>query len=92
VQWLIGGRLKPRRILLHLFFCPDFRWPKRLDNVLPYRHRPARRLKILYINVATAFRLVVVSSHPEKAIEIRGPSAISIFIFFFASFATQSDE
>jgi hypothetical protein len=33
-----------------------------------------------------------VYSHPAKAIEIRGPIALSIFIFFVTPFATQSDE
>jgi hypothetical protein len=77
---------------LYLFFCPEIQWPKRLDIFLPYRRRPARRLFILHTNDTVAFRLVVVSSHPEKAIEIRGPISISIFIFFVASFVTQSDE
>ncbi len=92
VQSSIGGRLKARQILFYLFFCAKFWWLKRLDSVLPYRHRPARCLSILYPNVKAAFRLVVVSSHPEKAIENQGPIALSIFIFFVAPFATQSDE
>ena len=80
VQSSIGGCLKPRRILLYLFFWPEFRWPKRLDSVLPYRHRPAHHLSIIYPSVTAAFQLVVVSSHPAKAIEIRGPISNSIFI------------
>jgi hypothetical protein len=80
------------RILSYLFFCPEFRWPKRFDSVLPYCRRHARRLSILYCNVTAAFWLVVVYSHPAKAIEIRGPIALSIFIFFVTPYATQSDE
>jgi hypothetical protein len=64
------------------FFCAEFQWLKRLDNVLPYHHCPACHLSILYPNVKAAFWLVVVSSHPEKAIEIQGPIALSIFNFF----------
>jgi hypothetical protein len=79
--------------LFYLFFCAEFPWLKRLDSVLPYRHRPARRLSILYPNkVKAVFRLIVLPSHPEKAIKIRGPIALSIFIFFIIPFTTQSDE
>ena len=63
-------------------FLPQIRWPKRLHGVLPYRHRPARRLSQVYSNDRAAFRLVVASSHPAGAIEIRGPIALSIFFLF----------
>jgi hypothetical protein len=35
--------------------------------------------------------LVVASSHAAGAIEIRGPIALSIFIFFVPQFATRND-
>jgi hypothetical protein len=53
-----------------LIFCPEFRWPKRLNSILPYRRRPAHHLSVLYCNVTAAFWLVVVYSHPANAIEI----------------------
>ena len=36
--------------------------------------------------------MVVMFSYPAKAIEIRGPIAISILFFFVAPFATKNDE
>ena len=81
VLWSIGGRLKPRRILFYFFFCLKIRWPKRLDGVLPYRLRPARRLSHIHPTDGVAFWLVVTSSYAAGAIEIRGPIALSIFIF-----------
>jgi hypothetical protein len=92
VESPIGGRLKPRRNSLSLFFCPEIRWKKRYDGILPYRHRPARHLSITYPNDTATIWLVVASSHPAGAIEFRGPIALSIFIFFVALFVTQNDE
>ena len=88
VLWLIGSRLKPQRILFYFFFCLKIRWPKKLDGVLLYRYSPARRLFHIYPNDNVAFWLVVASSHAAGAIEIRGPIALSIFIFFVPQFAT----
>ena len=82
VLWSIGGRLKPRRILFYFFSCLKIRWPKRLDGVPPYRYCPARRLSHIYPNDGVAFWLVVASSHAAGAIEMRGPIALSILIFF----------
>ncbi len=62
-------------------FLPEIRWLERLDGVLSYCRRPARRLSQEYTNDMADFRLVVVSSHPEGAIELQGPIALSIFIF-----------
>ena len=58
---------------------PEIRWPERLDGVVPYRHRPARRLSQLYANDTADFRLVVAFSYAAGAIELRGPVALSIF-------------
>ncbi len=63
------------------FFLPEIRWPEKLDGVVPYRHRPARRLSQVYANDAAEFRLVVASSYAAGAIESQGPIALSIFIF-----------
>jgi hypothetical protein len=71
-------------------FLPQIRWPKRLHGVLPYRHRPARRLSQVYSNNRAAFRLVVASSHPAGAIEIRGPIAPSIFILLLTHLIAET--
>ena len=88
IHSLIGGRLKPQRILFYFFFCLKIRWSKRLGGVLPHRHRPARRLSHIYPNDTADFRLVVASSHAAEAIKIGGPAALSFLIFFVAPFAT----
>jgi hypothetical protein len=48
-------------------------------------------LPYIYPNDGVAFWLVVASSHAAGAIEIRGPIALSIFIFFVPQFATRND-
>ena len=59
-------------------FLPEIRWPERLDGVVPYRHRPARRLSQVYANDTADFWLVVAFSYAAGAIELRGPVALSI--------------
>ncbi len=60
-------------------FLPEIRWPKRLDGVVPYRHRPARRLSQVNANDTADFRLVVALSYAAGAIELQGPVALYIF-------------
>ena len=65
----------------YINFLPKIRWLKRLDGVLPYRYRPTRRLTYIKPTDMVACQLVVASSNPVETIEIRGPIALSIFIF-----------
>jgi hypothetical protein len=59
-------------------FCPEIRWSKRSDRVLPYRQRAVHPLPQIFPNEPVTFWLVVVSA---EAIKIRGPTALSILIF-----------
>jgi hypothetical protein len=45
----------------------------------PYRHRPARRLSLVYANDMADFWLVFASPHAAGAIELQGSIALSIF-------------
>jgi hypothetical protein len=58
------------------------------------KHKLALRTRLpqQYTNDTAAFRLVVASSHPAEAIEIRGLVPLSIFIFSATQFVAQTDE
>jgi hypothetical protein len=70
---------------------PEIQWPERLDSVVPYRHRPARRLSQVYANNTADFRLVVAFSYAAGAIKLQGPVTLDIYFLFLALFAARND-
>jgi hypothetical protein len=58
--FLIGGHLRPRRILFFYFVVALFAAPKRYANALSLAFRPARLPSIIPSHTAADFGLIVV--------------------------------